>query len=442
MIRSIHALTAVILAMALATHAWCQEPMQEPSQFQPAPDAEIVTLDQPRHRIALPAHAPGVAPEASPRGPDRSFPLDPAWHVARVAITEDGQIAYLLVFDTHQKEQAERYLNAEVSIRRISLDTGEETARYDFPAPFASTQYPSAWGNGDAGLTVSASGQSLIAAFLPFALITTNQADQKYKQAMTFFRWDTQTKELTHERLLQPGAGQWKMLPGDDRMIVWKPGQDTSQIECWDTSDLSATPRVQFPFSPAGQPRRDGTIRIWRQCTAYDHANKTLNMMLHWRRRPAEDRPFAWEDWFRQFDTQTGQPIGPGTKFRNVHSLMPVALNGDHLLLREEDRSGLDHRQTAHVWNIRNREHVAAIDVTPISKSYDHRVDLTPDGSAVIYENRLLDLHTFTWTPARADTGTGVFSAITPDGRHVIQAPGPSRLRAHDGAQLNVYDLK
>lgn len=436
MIRSIHALTAVVLAMALAPHARSQEPVQEPSRFQPAPDAEVVTLDKPRHRVALPA------PEESPRGPDQSFPLDPAWHVARSAITEDGQNAYLLVFDTGRKEQAKPFSNANVSIRRISLDTGEETARYDFPEPFDSTQYPSAWGNGDAGLTVSASEKSLIAAFLPYYLRHVVQADQKYKQGMSLFRWDTQTKERTDERLLQTGAAKWRMLVGDDRMIVWKNDQGIKQIECWDTSDLSVIPWVEFPNSPPKHPLRDGTTTIWRDCIAYDMANNRLNVMLHWRNRSAPGQSTTWLDWLEQYDTRTGQPIGPGTIFENVHTLMPVALNGDHLLLREEDRSGVDHRQTAHVWNIRNREHVAAIDVTSILKSYYHRVNLTPDGSAVIYENRLLDLHTFTWTPARASTGDGVFSAITPDGRRVIEVPGPSRLRNHDGAQLNVYDLK
>lgn len=436
MIRSIHALTATMIIMATSTHALCQEQAQGPSLFQPAPDAEVVTLDNPRHRITLPE------PDESPRGPDRSFPLDPAWHIARTVITEDGQTAYLLVFDTGQKQQTRPFLNAKVSIRRISLESGEETARYDFPAPFDWTEYPSAWGNGTGPLTVSASGHSIIAAFLPHSQLVRKEAHLKYQQAMTFFRWDTQTKELTGEPLLQPTTARWKMLIGDDRMIVWKHEQDSKRIECWDTSDLSATLWIEFPTCPTGQPQRDGTITIWRDCIVFDQANHTVNVMLHWRRRPAGDQPLAWDYWLQQFDIETGRPTGPGTKFKNMYEISPVALNGNHLLLREEDRSGVDHRQTAHIWNIRKREYIAAIDVTPISKSYYHRVNLTPDGSAVIYENRLLDLHTFTWTPARASTGEGVFSAITPDGRRVIEVPGPSRLRDHDGAQLSVYDLK
>ena len=423
----------IAIALFLPPYAAAEESAID-SDFEPATDAVIVLLDKPEHRINLPQS------EDSPRGPDRSFQLDPELSVEGIAISADGQDAFLFVFESDDKSASKPLDRTEASVRQVSLDSGEQVARYELPKLFASKRYPDAWGTGFAGLAVSPDSRSVVIAFLPYInLSIQDETDRKYLQAMTFFRWDAETQKLTDERLVQSGGCRWKMCIKSEQMIAWIRSKQTQKVECWDTRNLTAVPLVEFSNDPNGQPDKDGAIGLWRECFAYDSEHNMVDLMLHWRSRSSSGDSSIW---LQQFDTTTSQPTGPGTKFKHKHEVMPISLRGEHLLLHEQDQTGLDHRQTVHIWNVRSREHVAAIDITPSSKSYFNDIDLVPDGSAVIYEKQLLDLNTFQWTEARLGVGRIVRTAITPDGSRLIEVFTPPRGKENTSASLEVYDLK
>ncbi|MEX0885826.1 MAG: hypothetical protein WD009_05230 [Phycisphaeraceae bacterium] len=334
-------------------------------------------LPTPEHRLTPPWPGRGNA-----RGPDRTLTLDGARGIHGLAVSGDGRLAWMAVYEAG--EDAERTRPEDLALWLYDLDEARRVRRIDMPeavvAAFHERQLL------DMRPLMAGDGRWLILETAP------NRQWAMYRRSQLqlptrYYVWDGRTGELVGERAtaddvsglaeVAPDAEhlQVRELHGEDEPRRWR-------IALWSLPGLAGEPvfvgarpvRTRWDASRLGEPA------VGQSTVSADGRRLAVAMSIRGRLR--RDPLLPAPEWVQTFDLASGEPVAMPVLWPGVLRPRIVALRGDRLVV-SFDPPGHGRRGDHYVYRL--GQHAAELEaVVDLEGPGVVTSWLSPDASALV----------------------------------------------------------